>query len=216
MKTDSQIQLDVMAELKWEPSVHATQIGVEVKDGVVTLAGHVGTYAEKWGAEQAAQRVAGVKALAVEIEIKLTDTSERSDGDIAASVKNVLDWTTYLPRNAVHVMVEKGWVTLTGKVDWEYQRQTAANAVRHLMGVRGISNSISISINAVTTATTVKSDIEAAFKRRTKSDIHVDVSGSDVTLTGTVHTWAQRDLATDAAWGTAGVHSVVNRINVVY
>lgn len=214
MKTDSQIQLDVMAELKWEPSVHATQIGVEVKDGVVTLAGHVGTYAEKWGAEQAAQRVAGVKALAVEIEIKLTDTSERSDGDIAASVKNVLDWTTYLPRNAVHVMVEKGWVTLTGKVDWEYQRQTAANAVRHLMGVRGISNSISI--NAVTTATTVKSDIEAAFKRRTKSDIHVDVSGSDVTLTGTVHTWAQRDLATDAAWGTAGVHSVVNRINVVY
>ncbi len=214
MKTDSQIQLDVMAELKWEPSVHATQIGVEVKDGVVTLAGHVGTYAEKWGAEQAAQRVAGVKALAVEIEIKLTDTTERSDGDIAASVKNVLDCTTYLPRNAVHVMVEKGWGTLTGKVNWEYQRQTAANAVRHLMGVRGISNSISI--NAVTTATTVKSDIEAAFKRRTKSDIHVDVSGSDVTLIGTVHTWAQRDLATDAAWGTAGVHSVVNRINVVY
>lgn len=214
MKTDAQIQLDVIAELKWEPSVQATQIGVEVKDGVVTLAGHVGTYAEKWEAERAALRVTGVKALAVEIDVKLSEVGMRSDADIAHSVKNVLEWTANLPRNSVQVMVEQGWVSLTGKVDWEYQRRTAANAVRHLLGVKGISNSIGIT--PASTLSTLKTDIEAAFKRRTHSDIQVTVAGSDVTLTGTVNTWAQRDMANDAAWGAPGVGNVINRINVAF
>ena len=125
MKTDAQVQQDVIAELKWEPSINAAQIGVEVKDGIVTLAGHVSSYAEKWDAERAAQRVSGVKALAVEMDVKLPGSSKRNDADIARSAKDVLQWTTYLPKDRVKVMVEKGWITLSGDVDWEYQRRAA-------------------------------------------------------------------------------------------
>ena len=125
MKTDAQLQQDVISELKWEPSVNAAQIGVEVKNGIGTLAGHVGSYAEKYEAEHAAQRVSGVKALAIEMDVKLAGSSKRTDADIASAVQNVLQWTTYLPKDHVKVMVEGGWVTLTGEVDWEYQRQSA-------------------------------------------------------------------------------------------
>jgi len=118
MKTDTQLQQDVQAELKWEPSVNAAHIGVEVNDGVVILAGHVDTYAEKWGAEQAAQRILGVKAVVVEMDVKLAFDSKRSDADIAQSVENALAWSAYLPANRVKVLVEKGWVTLTGDLDW--------------------------------------------------------------------------------------------------
>src|ERR1700722_10225292 len=122
MKTDMQLKQDVNAELNWEPSVNATEIGVEVKDGIVTLAGHVSSYAEKMGAERAAQRVAGVKALAVEIDIKLPGVSKRTDTDIARSAESVLHWTSYLPKDAIKIKVESSWVTLTGEVTWDYQR----------------------------------------------------------------------------------------------
>ncbi len=218
MKTDSQLQLDVLAELKWEPSVNAAQIGVEVKDGIVTLAGHVSSYAEKYGAEHAAQRVSGVRALAIEMDVKLPGASKRTDADIARSVENVLQWATFLPKDHVKVMVEGGFVTLTGDVDWEYQRQPATAAVRYLIGVTGVSDQIVIKKPKVSSSA-VKSDIEAALKRRATADaqkISVEVHGGDVTLTGKVHSWSERDLARNSAWGTSGVESVTDNMTVTY
>jgi osmotically-inducible protein OsmY len=217
MKTDSQLQQDVMAELKWEPSVHAAQIGVAVKDGVVTLAGEVSSYTEKLNAERAAQRVGGVKAMAVEMTIKLSEFGKRTDADIAESAKNILSWTSSLPADAVQVMVEGGWLTLSGNVEWQYQRQDAADSVRFLSGVMGVSNLIAIKPQL--SAMVVKSDIEAALKRRAAADaktIAVEVKGGDVTLTGTVHSWSERDLARRSAWGTAGVRNVVDKMSLVY
>jgi len=216
MKTDAQLQKDVTAELGWEPSINSAQIGVEVKDGIVTLAGHVSCYAEKWDAERAAQRVAGVKALTVEIEVKLPGTSTRTDIDVARSVENVLQWATDVPRGALKVMVENGWITLTGEVDWDYQRQAAASTIRHLTGVRGVSCNIAVKPKVSSNA--VKSDIEAALKRRATTEankIGVAVHGTSVTLTGTAHSWSERELATHSAWGTPGVQYVVDEITVV-
>lgn len=218
MKTDSQLQQDVSAELEWEPSVHAARIGVEVKDGVVTLAGQVDSYAEKWNAERAAQRVAGVKAMAIALKVQLTSLSERSDADIAGAVENVLEWTSLLPAGAIKVMVEGGWVTLSGDVDWQYQKQAAAGSVRTLMGVTGVSDQISIKPpGTAVMATAVKSDIEAALKRTAIADakqITVAVRGADVTLSGTVHSWAERETATNSAWGTPGVRNVVDLLTL--
>jgi osmotically-inducible protein OsmY len=217
MKTDAQLQQDVIAELKWEPSVNAAQIGVEVKDGVVTLAGHVSSYAEKYDAERAAQRVAGVKALAIEMDVTLPGSSKRNDADIARSAENSIEWLTYLPIDSVKVKVEGGWITLSGGVDWDYQREAAFSAVRYLMGATGVSNQIVVKPKVSLSA--VKSDIEAALKRRAKSDaqsISVKVQGADVTLSGTVHSWSERDLASNAAWGAPGVRKVVNNMTVAY
>ena len=217
MKTDSQLQQDVMAELKWEPAVHAAQIGVEVTNGVVTLAGEVSSYSEKWNAERAALRVAGVKAMTTELKVHLTGLSKRTDADVAEAVENVLEWTSSLPAGAIKVMVEGGWVTLSGDVDWQYQRQASTDSVRFLMGVTGVSDQISIKPSV--TATAVKSDIEAALKRTSIADakkISVAVHGSDVTLSGTVHSWDERDTATNSAWGTPGVRNVIDMMTLVY
>jgi osmotically-inducible protein OsmY len=217
MKTDTQLQSDVIAELKWEPSINAEQIGVEVKDGIVTLAGHVDSYAEKIGAERAAMRVSGLKALAVEMDVKLPGFSARNDSDIARSVDNVLQWTTYLPKDAVKIKVEGGFVTLSGEVNWEYQRQAAVGAVRYLMGVKGVNDQLIIKPKA--SAPVVKADIEAALKRRAQKDaneISVSVQGTDVTLSGKVHSWSERELATHTAWRSPGVRSVVDNITLTY
>lgn len=215
MKTDSQLQHDVSAELQWEPSVHAARIGVAVKDGVVTLAGQVDSCSEKWAAEHAAQRVAGVKAMTTELTVQLTGLSQRTDADVAAAVENVLAWTSSLPAGAIQVMVESGWVTLSGDVDWQYQRQAATDSVRHLMGVTGVSDQISIqpSVNAMA----VKADIEAALTRSSVAEaknISVAVQGNDVTLSGTVHSWDERNTANNSAWGTPGVRKVVDRLTL--
>lgn len=216
MKSDSQLKKDVNEELKWEPSVNATQIGVEVKDGIVTLAGHVDSYAEKWNAENAAQRVSGVKALAVEMDVRLPGYSARTDADIARSAEHALSWTSYLPKDAIKIRVEKGFVTLTGEVEWQYQRNVAAMAIRHLMGVTGVSDQIAI--KATASAALVKDGIEAALKRRAAADAHdisVSVKGSDVTLSGGVHSWSERELARNAAWSAEGVHNVVDKMTMV-
>jgi len=217
MKTDTQLQQDVIAELAWEPSINAALIGVEVKDGVVTLSGHVESFAEKWSAEQAAGRVSGVTALAIEMDVNLPGASRRHDSDIARSAENVLLWLTYLPNESVKVKVEGGWITLTGEVEWEYQRRAAASAVRNLMGVTGVSDHVTI--KSRTSVAIVKSDIEAALKRRAVSDakaIDVEVRGSDVTLSGKVSSWAERSLARRAASDTIGVRNVVDNITVSY
>jgi osmotically-inducible protein OsmY len=217
MKSDKQVQRDVVAELGWEPSVNATQIGVEVSDGVVTLAGHVGSYAEKLNAERAAQRVAGVKALAVEMDVTLPGSSRRLDADIARSAENVLQWTTSVPPECIKIKVENGWITLSGPVEWDFQRRAAAEAVRHLMGVTGVSDQITIKPRV--SSTIVKSDIEAALKRRAQSHadgISVEVRGNDVTLTGIVNSWSERQLAVNSAWGAPGVHNVMDNMTVTF
>jgi osmotically-inducible protein OsmY len=164
--------------------------------------------AEKWNAERAAERVSGVRALTVSMDVELEASSARNDVDIARAVDNMLQWTTSLPKDQVKIMVEGGWLTLTGKFDWEFQRQTAADAVRNLIGVRGITNSLTIDSNV--SASSVKSDIEAALKRRAATDarkISVTVRDANVTLSGTVGSWSERELATHSAWGTSGVRS---------
>ena len=161
MKTDSQLKKDVNAELEWEPAVHAERIGVEVKDGVVTLSGEVSSFSEKWNAERVAQRVLGVRALAINLNVKLGDSSRRTDVDIARSVKDTLSWSNYLSTETINVMVEDGWLTLTGTVQWQFQRELAESSVRHLLGVTGVSNQIAI--KQTLTSKVVKSDIEAAL-----------------------------------------------------
>jgi osmotically-inducible protein OsmY len=215
MKSDKDLKLDVIAELGWESALNAAQIGVEVKDGIVTLLGHVSSFTEKWQAEQAAQRVAGVKGLAVEIEVNLPGMNNRTDADIARSVENTLEWVTYLPKDGVKVMVEKGWVTLSGEVEWDYQRQSAATAVRGLFGVTGLTENIGIKHTAPQSS--IKSDIEAALKRRTNSDrqnVTVAVHEGIVTLSGTVQSLWDRDRTRQLAWNAPGVTHVSDDLRI--
>ena len=220
MKTDNQLQHDVNEELTWEPAVHAARIGVAVKDGVVTLAGQVDSYAEKWAAERAAQRVPGVRAMATGLKVHLLGPSQRTDADIAEAAENALSWNASLPAGAIRVMVEGGCVSLSGDVDWHYQRQAATASVRHLLGVTEVSNEISIRPPAhPVLAASVKSDIEAALKRTSIADaqrISVAVHGCDVTLSGPVQSWDERDTATRSAWGTPGVRNVVDMLTLAH
>ncbi|MET3109065.1 osmotically-inducible protein OsmY [Oxalobacteraceae bacterium GrIS 2.11] len=215
MKTDDQVKQEVNAELNWEPSVHAAQIGVAVKDGVVTLTGHVNNYTEKLHAVRAVQRVSGAQAIAVELDVKLNGDSRRDDADIARTARNVLDWVSILPLESVMVVVEEGWITLSGKVEWQYQRVAAKTAVQHLMGVTGVTNEISI--DPISSPSVVKADIEAALLRSAQADakhIHVEVNGKDVTLTGTVHSWSERDSVRHSAWNSPGVRTVTDNLIV--
>ncbi|MEN6561613.1 MAG: BON domain-containing protein [Acidobacteriota bacterium] len=216
MKSDKELQTDVMNELDWEPRVDPAEIGVAVKDGIVTLSGHVDTYPEKWAAERAAGRVSGVKAVVEEIDVKLPGIYERSDQDIARAAANVLDWNSYVPRDRVKVQVQGGWVTLSGEVDWRYQREAAGDAVRNLMGVRGLANDISI--KPAVSPVEVKTKIEAALERSAMIDasgIKVTTKGAKVTLKGAVRSWAERDEAGRVAWSAPGVNEVVNEILVI-
>lgn len=144
MKSDNQLQNDVLAELQWDASINASHLGVEVDDGVVTLTGQVDSFLEKWEAERAAQRVMGVRALAVNIHVELPGSAVRSDEDIARTADNVLHWTSAVPKDHVKVLVERGWVTLSGEVPWDYQREAAQQIICNLMGVVGVSNQITL------------------------------------------------------------------------
>ena len=215
MKTDSQLQHDITEELGWDEAIHAAQIGVSVQDGIVTLSGDVDSYGQKWDIERAAQRVTGVKGMAVDIRVALPGAARRTDVDIARAAENVLQWTSFLPLDAVKVMVENGWVTLTGEVEWDYQRRAAAKVVRYLMGVTGVSDQVVI--KASVSIDTVKSDIESALKRRAQHDaqhIKVEIRGTEVILTGSTHSWAESELARHAAWSAPGVRQVVDNITV--
>jgi osmotically-inducible protein OsmY len=217
MKTDAQLQLDVIARLKLEPAVNEAIIGVAVVDGIVILTGHVNSYTEKFCAEQAALRVAGIKAVTVEMSVTAPGSFERTDADIARSAASVLQWTTSLPLGTIKVMVEHGWVTLSGEVFGDYQRQAAAKAVSELGGVKGVS-AHQITVQSKVSLNAVKSDIEAAMKHRATADarsITVDVRGADVTLTGTVHSRSERDVARHSARTTPGVRNVVDKLTVV-
>ena len=216
MKTDTQLKNDVMEELEWSPAVTAGDIKVAAHDGVVTLSGTVPHYAEKRAAERAAQRVTGVKAIAEDMTVDLDGIFKRDDSDVAQSVVSSLGWHVLVPKN-VQATVEKGWVTLSGNAQWEYQRSAAGEAVRHLFGVKGISNDIVL--HSSVKASAVKDTIEKTFKRDAELDaknIFVSIDGDKVTLTGTVDTWDQRVEAGAAAWSTAGVTAVANDLVISY
>jgi len=220
VKTDSELQRDVMTELKWEPTIRAAEIGVAVKDGIVTLSGDVDTYSMKWAAEHAVRRVSGVKGVAEEIKVRLPDPYRRSDEDIARSATNVLAWNFWVPRDRVKVMVQNGWITLTGDVDWWYQKVHAEDAVRHMIGISGVTNRITIKPPAPTVkASEVKNGIENALKRnarllRDADKIRVEISDSKVILRGTVGSWADYEEAEYAAYCAPGVSEVENKLAV--
>ena len=214
--TDRHLQEQVQNALDWEPSVDAADIGVSVENGVVTLRGDVKTYAEKAAAERVALKVYGVKAVANDVNVRLGDGEQRTDTDIAQAVLAALRWNTMVPKDKVTVAVANGWVTLAGTVDWEYQRQAAANAIRYLAGVRGVVNTVAIKPHV--SVGDVKGKIENALKRSAEVDarrINVAVSDGTVTLSGNVHAWFERDEARRAAWSAPGVRAVDDRIAVV-
>ena len=204
-----------MAELKWEPSVDAAHVGVTAKDGVVTLSGHVDSFARKLAAGAAARRVKGVKAIAEEIEVRLMSHMKRGDDEIATAAVDRLSWNVSVPRDVVKVEVEKGWVTLTGQLDWNYQRDAVADDVRWLYGVVGVSNNTTIKPR-VNTAN-LSNDITHALHRSWFFDpdnIKVSASGGKVTLTGSVDTFHDRAVAAETAWAAPGAISVENDIVV--
>jgi osmotically-inducible protein OsmY len=214
--TDRQLQEHVQNALAWDPSIDAADIGVSVDNGVVTLRGDVKTYAEKAAAERVALAVYGAKAVANDVNVRLANGLKPSDSEIAQAIVSALQWNSLVPDKKIAVSVTNGWVKLSGPVDWEYQRSAAARAVRDLTGVVGVSNLITLEphVNALD----VKGKIEAALKRSAEVDarrINVTTADGNVTLSGNVHSWFERDQARRAAWSAPGVKQVDDRIAIV-
>ncbi|CAN5754091.1 BON domain-containing protein [soil metagenome] len=214
-KTDKELHRDVVEELSWQPSITDSEIGVSVKDGVATLSGFVQNYAQKRAAERAVEAVAGVRAVAEELKVKLPGALARSDTEIAHQAANALTWDVEVPMDVVKVRVENGWLTLEGQVDWQYQRASASRAVGNLAGVRGVSNAVTLRAHA--SASDVSQRIEAALGRSADHSahaVHVETRDGTVTLRGEVQSWAQRRDVEWAAWAAAGVNNVDDRTTV--
>ena len=215
MKTDVELKKDVTAELAWDPAVKSTAIGVAVNNGVVTLSGHLETFADKHAAERALRRVAGVKAIALELDVKLSSNHQRSDTDVAAGAEEALRWNTLIPSEKIRLTVDHGWVTLQGDVEWDYQRRSVEKAISPMMGVVGISNEITL--RAGPKVTDLSRKIEQALIRqatREAKHVQVEVDGSTVKLSGTVHSWQESNAAQGVAWSAPGVQTVINDLRV--
>ena len=212
---DSTLRQDIIDELDFEPSIDAASIGVAVEDGVVTLTGHVSTYAQKATAEDAVRRVKGVRGIAEEIEVRPFGTNKTADDEIAKRALQTITWNTVIPDGAIQVRVQDGWVTLTGKVDWQYQKTAATQTIGGLAGVLGVYNKIEVKPHA--SVSDVKRRIEDALKRNAEVEakaIRVNVVNGKVTLEGRVNNWAERSATERAAWSAPGVQSVDDRITI--
>jgi osmotically-inducible protein OsmY len=215
MRTDAEIERDVKEELKWEPDLDATDIAVSVKDGVVALTGSVKSYIDKYEAENAAKRVAGVVGIADDLEVRLPAVDERPDPDIARDAAAAIKSQLPISSENIKIVVKNGWVTLEGTVEWQYQRSTAETAVRRIKGVKGVTNVILLKPRAEPSE--IKKKIQDAFKRNAEVDanrITVEANGSEVVLKGTVRSWFERQEAERAAWAAPGVTKVEDRIVV--
>ena len=215
IKSDGQLQRDVIDELKWDASIAGSEIGVAAKEGVITLSGQVDTYAKKYAAVRAAERVAGVRAIAEKIEVLIPGALKRTDTDLAHAIVNTFEWDVQVPDNSVKARVEDGWVWLEGDVDWQFQSRAAERAVRNLAGVRGVTNLLQVKTHI--SVPDVKQRIENALKRSAEVDsrkISVDATDGAVTLRGSVRTWAERRDAENAAWSAPGVRRVQDELLV--
>ncbi len=216
-RRDDQIQQEVLAELAWDARVQPNEIGVTVHDGVVTLTGRVESFVKKVAAEQAAHRVRGVVAVANDLEIRLPASDDHTDADIAAAALQALEWDAMVPLQKLEVTVTKGWVTLRGELEWQFQKLDAERVVRRLAGVRGVSNLIEVTPRVKPAPGVLKSKIQDALVRSAETDadrIEVEVDGHQVTLKGTVRSWAEKKEAEHAAWSAPGVTAVDNQIVV--
>ena len=216
MKTDSQLERDVLEQLKWEPSVREAEIGAAVKEGVVTLTGYVDTFAEKWATTRAVERLNGVKAIADNLEVKLPSSHVRSDTDIAHAAVRALEWDVQVPHDKIKMTVRDGWVTLEGDAEWQYQKTAAERTVHFLIGVTGVTNLIAVKPHYASSFD-VSGKIDEALRRRAEFDagrITVEAHDGSVTLKGTVSSYAERRDAERAAWSAPGVTKVDDRIAV--
>jgi osmotically-inducible protein OsmY len=214
--TNRELKDEVLNALDWEPSIDAGEIDVAVDENVVTLSGRVGSYTQKQAAERVTLGVYGVKGVANDLEVVLAPVFERTDTDVAQAAVQALKWNTVVPQDRVTVTVSSGWVTLQGSVDWQYQKDAAYRTVRDLAGVRGVTNNVTVTPRVSTTG--VQQKIEEAFRRSAEIDarrVTVLAQNGQVTLTGNVHSWAERQEATRAAWAAPGVTQVVDRLAVV-
>lgn len=215
MKTDRQLKKDVEAELEWDASINAAQVGVAVQDGVVTLTGHLGTFAEKAHIERAVKRVAGVRGVAMELDVKLEPHHQVSDAEIAAAVQTAFKWHAQIPDDRIHFTVERGWVTLTGLVDWDHQRHNAEVAVQALTGVIGVVNKIRLREREAPAYVAHRiHDALARYAEDEASHIEVRVEGGTATLRGSVNSWAERNVVQNAAWSAAGIQRVINELKI--
>ena len=215
MKNDLEIQADVLAELRWDPKINAPQIGVEVSNGVVTLSGYVESYLEKVSAEKAAKRVIGVGAIAQEIKVLLPGSSIRSDTEIARQIQSIISWSDIDPNDQIHIKVEHGFVTLSGKVEAFHKKELAQKYASNMLGVTGICNLIEIEPKL--TGSVIKKDIQDAFTRQAidqAQKLDIMINQNIVTIAGKVKSWSERNSAINAAWSIPTVKNVIDRIQI--
>lgn len=212
---DTELRKHILDELDFDPSLDAANIGVAVENGIVSLSGHVSSYAEKFDAERAVQRVKGVRGIAEAIEVRFPSAKKTADDQIAKRALDIMEWDSTVPKDAVQVKVHKGWITLSGKVDWHFQRSACEGAVRRLSGVAGVVNLMEVQPRVQ--AENVKNSIGLALQRSAEVEakgIQIDVQDGKVTLTGDVHSWRERDAVQQAAWSVPGVTTVTNHLAV--